>query len=515
MNAVKELLENCLDAGARCVRITVANGGRHISIEDDGGGIHADDMGILCERFTTSKLRSFEDLQRVTSFGFRGEALSSVSYVARVTVSTRTAAATSLERNARAAALEVGHLSLRQADVVCDMATRPISGNQFEKLLAVVSTLWGKPASQHLFEFQLNVPGDAHRPPVGVWGALASSSYNVRGVNAFLLFINDRLVEHSALKRAVLEVYSRVLQKGVKPWVLLSLRIPPEAVDVNFHPMKRTVRFIEDDFIVKQVAEGLSEPLMRQERVFHPQPFRDENAGRPQRPQRVRTDASQTSLPVTEDHPWMLPVPNPMDRLSEITHGPIADLAEPGTEALTSLSALVLVGAVDADRAAFQADSDLVLVDVRRAFKAVLRRSLLCREGRLPVLQLEPTVPLHLLVCEASIPSLVGMAEALQSSMGICIRDKTLSALPRPLGDYFPRVQHLPGLMQRLADLGPNVDAVASALADFFSQWDEDYESVLRLVVSPILLRKKIPEADCHIQKITSLKSLYTVFERC
>ena len=95
MNAVKELLENCLDAGARCVRITVANGGRHISIEDDGGGIHADDMGILCERFTTSKLRSFEDLQRVTSFGFRGEALSSVSYVARVTVSTRTAAATS------------------------------------------------------------------------------------------------------------------------------------------------------------------------------------------------------------------------------------------------------------------------------------------------------------------------------------------------------------------------------------------------------------------------------------
>ena len=378
-----------------------------------------------------------------------------------------------------------------------------------------MSTLWGKPASQHLFEFQLNVPGDAHRPPVGVWGALASSSYNVRGVNAFLLFINDRLVEHSALKRAVLEVYSRVLQKGVKPWVLLSLRIPPEAVDVNFHPMKRTVRFIEDDFIVKQVAEGLSEPLMRQERVFHPQPFRDENAGRPQRPQRVRTDASQTSLPVTEDHPWMLPVPNPMDRLSEITHGPIADLAEPGTEALTSLSALVLVGAVDADRAAFQADSDLVLVDVRRAFKAVLRRSLLCREGRLPVLQLEPTVPLHLLVCEASIPSLVGMAEALQSSMGICIRDKTLSALPRPLGDYFPRVQHLPGLMQRLADLGPNVDAVASALADFFSQWDEDYESVLRLVVSPILLRKKIPEADCHIQKITSLKSLYTVFERC
>ena len=412
------------------------------------------------------------------------------------------------------AGLEVGHLSLRQADVVCDLATRPSSGTRFEKLLAVVSTLWGKPASQHLFEFQQSVPRDSHRPPVDVWGALTSSSYNVRGVSAFLLFINDRLVEHSALKRAVLEVYSRVLQKGIKPWVLLSLRIPPEAVDVNFHPMKRTVRFIDDDFIVKQVAEGLSEPLMKQERVFHAQPLRDENVGRPQRPQRVRTDPSQTSLPVTEDHPWMLPMPNLKDRLSEVTHGSIADLADPA-ETVTSLSTLVLVGAVDPDRAAYQADSDLVLVNVRRAFKAVLRRSLLCREGRLPVLQLEPTVPLHLLVSEASIPSLVGMAEALQSSMGICIRDETLSALPRPLGNYFPRVQHLPELMQRVGDLGPNVGAVATVLADFFSHWDEDYESVLRLVVSPILLHEKIPEADCHIQKITSLKSLYTVFERC
>ncbi|RHZ47622.1 hypothetical protein Glove_575g44 [Diversispora epigaea] len=312
-NAIKELIENSLDAGATNIRILVKEGGlKLLQIQDNGHGIRREDMDIVCERFTTSKLKSFNDLSNINTYGFRGEALASISHVAHVTITTKTADSKCAYRacysdgklvppkpgtsaEPKACAGNTG-TQITAEDLFYNVPTRKQAlkhpNDEYNRILDIVnryaihnsgvgfsckkqgskqpdvnslstaSTLdnirqiYGSTASELLnlekvsrkFDFKFN-------------GYISNANFNLRKMT-FLLFINHRAVESSALKRTIEGVYETYLPKNSYPFVYLSLEINPQNVDVNIHPTKREVRFLNEDEVIAIIGDAIQERLV-------------------------------------------------------------------------------------------------------------------------------------------------------------------------------------------------------------------------------------------------------------
>ena len=301
-SALKELLENSLDAGATDIRVDLAEGGmRLIRVADDGAGIARDELHLALARHATSKIASLGDLERVASLGFRGEALASIASVARVTIAARCATDThgwqieaegaqasdpmpcsqtqgatvsvrdlyfntpARRKFLRTEATEYGHceeifrrIALARADV-----SFSLSHNTRVRWHLPRQTREARAQQLLGMEFyQATLPIEEQAADLRLRGLVAQPAYSRTTRDAQYVYVNGRYVRDRLLTHALRQAYQDVLHADRQPAYLLDLMLDPGAVDVNVHPTKIEVRFRDaravHQFIVHSVGRKLS-----------------------------------------------------------------------------------------------------------------------------------------------------------------------------------------------------------------------------------------------------------------
>ena len=284
-SAIKELVENSLDAGARQIIVELVGGGMHLlRVIDDGCGMSAEDVKLALERFATSKIRQWEDLDALSTLGFRGEALPSIAAVSKLEIHTCEAEANHgtkirveggvLVEESPSPALVGTRVTVEElfyntparlkflksaaaeTSQVVDLLTRmaltqpevhfQVRSNQREVFLVTskmtlpqrMATLWKVP-----LEDLVEVNGEVQGVEVRGWVGKPQHARPTRNHQLFCL--NGRIIKSASLSQAVLEGFTPLVSKGRYPVALLHLRIDPSLIDVNVHPTKAEVRFAE------------------------------------------------------------------------------------------------------------------------------------------------------------------------------------------------------------------------------------------------------------------------------
>ncbi|MEY3295242.1 MAG: mismatch repair protein MutL, partial [Pseudomonadota bacterium] len=294
--AVRELLDNALDAGATQVTVRLAGGGvRLVSVEDDGVGIPPEQLPLALKRHATSKIRDLAELERVGTMGFRGEALAALASVAELAITSRTAEAPHAWRlqarggelapaaRSRGTTVEVQELffatparrkflksdatELAHAlDVVRRAAlARPDVGIAVWHEGRQVAQWRPAPWLQRLADVlgrdfeAASRPLEAQRGPLALRGRIGHPEAARARADLQILFVNGRCVRDRLVSHAVRTAYDDQLHGARQPAWVLFLGIEPELVDVNVHPAKAEVRFRDGGAVFQAVRQAVVE----------------------------------------------------------------------------------------------------------------------------------------------------------------------------------------------------------------------------------------------------------------
>ena len=311
VSVAKELMENAIDAGADDIRLETVQGGRRlIRVSDNGCGIASAEVELAFARHATSKLDSAEDLYRLRTLGFRGEALASIAAVSRLTLSTRTAdeevgtvirieggTIISREGQGRPAGtvVQVENLFFNTPARLKFLRSDPTEAGHIARLVSSYSLAYPEKrfSLQHndrlilrttgsgsLYEAIVAIHGldvaeqvlELPRPEgaeglVQVWGYIGPPALHRADRQELVFFVNRRWIQDNALAYAVTEAYRTLLPTGRHPLVVLNIALPPEEVDVNIHPTKREVRFRQAREVFSAVQKVVRTTLMAQRPV--------------------------------------------------------------------------------------------------------------------------------------------------------------------------------------------------------------------------------------------------------
>lgn len=303
---VKELVENSLDAGATSIEIEFKKGGsNYIRIEDNGCGMSKDDALLSLERHATSKIRSADDLNHLSSMGFRGEAIPSIASVSRFSLQTREAKSDSgteilidggkmihcrecgmppgtritvsrlfnsvparrkflktvatesahIIHHSRLYALAHPEVSFTLIDEGRVLFQTPACSNLKDRVMEI----FGKAATGRLIEV------DDREKDLRLSGLIGAPGHSRSSRHEMLVFVNNRPVESRTLGYALIESYYGHIPKGRYPVAFLFLELPPSQVDVNVHPAKREIRFRNESsvrgFTVRAILKALKETV--------------------------------------------------------------------------------------------------------------------------------------------------------------------------------------------------------------------------------------------------------------
>jgi DNA mismatch repair protein MutL len=396
-SAVKELVENSLDAGASRISVEVKDGGINlIRVTDDGSGIPPAELELAFSRYATSKVSSITDLTSIMSFGFRGEALPSIAAVAEIEVVTCTAGESvgeslSLSNGAIVHRGQQGHprgttVSVRNlfravparlkflksvntenghiARVVSEYAlacpeirfslmingrnvlNTPGSGH----LLDAVIGIYGLEVARNLLELKVVDNAWRDNDPVSspvATGMIGSPSLNRANRDYLSFFVNRRSIKSRLLSWAVEEAYRGLLIQGRHPVAIINITIPPGEVDVNIHPTKAEVEFRNEQAVFRTTQRAVRDTLVE----LAPVPRIDEPTTTYATPQVVTRQlwATPTKEAVPSEEPLVIE-------------------ATP----LVSLPALRILGQVDSTYIVAEGPDGLYLIDQHAAHERVL-----------------------------------------------------------------------------------------------------------------------------------------------
>jgi DNA mismatch repair protein MutL len=303
---VKELIENAIDAGAGAIHVETRKGGKSfIRVVDDGCGVHRDEVELAFHRHATSKLVTTDDLQRITTLGFRGEALASIAAVSRMTFATRASddavgtflrleggevvtrrevgrpsgTAVTVENlffnvPARRKFLRTDRTERRHIDrwvtryamaypelrfTLSHSGRSALQSPGNGQLRDVLVGVYGLDVGEKALEIS---PADQPSEGVHVSGFVGPPSVHRANRTYITVFVNGRWVKDTSLTYAITQAYHRLLPNGRYPLAVVMVDLPPSDVDVNVHPTKAEVRFRDGDAVFRAVQKAVRRTLL-------------------------------------------------------------------------------------------------------------------------------------------------------------------------------------------------------------------------------------------------------------